>query len=71
MIQEVYNSVPFVLQTSNASVEVLDALSSDILDLETIADHFEPSNSSVFDHLWGFVAGNLCGKSYFFQIHSK
>ncbi|KAJ9592280.1 hypothetical protein L9F63_001176 [Diploptera punctata] len=54
VIQQVYNSVPFVLQNSQTSVEVLDALRSDILDLETIADHFEPSNPSAFDHIWGF-----------------
>ncbi|XP_069695032.1 mitochondrial E3 ubiquitin protein ligase 1-like [Periplaneta americana] len=56
-IQEVYNSVPFILQASNARVEVLDALRADVLDLETVADHFEPSKPSAFDHLWGFFAG--------------
>ncbi|XP_069695031.1 mitochondrial E3 ubiquitin protein ligase 1-like [Periplaneta americana] len=56
-IQEVYNSVPFILQASNASVEVLDALRADVLDLDTIADHFEPSNPSAFGHVWGFFAG--------------
>ncbi|XP_069695037.1 mitochondrial E3 ubiquitin protein ligase 1-like [Periplaneta americana] len=69
-IQEVYNSVPFILQASNASVEVLDALRADVLDLETVADHFEPSSSSVFDLVWVFlqVAGNIIwrhGPSHF------
>jgi hypothetical protein len=53
----VYNSVPFILRVSKTSVEVLDALRADILDLETTADHFEPSNPSAFDHIWGFFAG--------------
>lgn len=57
VIQEVYNSVPFVLRVSQTNVEVLDALTADILDLETIADHFQCSNPSVFDHIWGYFAG--------------
>lgn len=56
-IQEVCNSVPFVLKTEGGEVEILDALSSDILDLETVADHFEPSTPSMLDHLWGFFTG--------------
>lgn len=57
VIQEIYNSVPFVLRVSQTKVEVLDALTADILDLETTADHFQCSNPSVFDHIWGYFAG--------------
>ncbi|XP_067009107.1 mitochondrial E3 ubiquitin protein ligase 1 [Anabrus simplex] len=56
-IQEVYNCVPFVLCARNTDVEILDPLTADVLDLETIADKFEPTNSSLIDHIWGFFTG--------------
>ncbi|XP_049776401.1 mitochondrial E3 ubiquitin protein ligase 1-like [Schistocerca cancellata] len=56
-IQEVYNTVPFVLLKGSTQIEVIDALDAEILDLETISDHFEPSTSSIAEHLWGFFTG--------------
>jgi hypothetical protein len=53
----VYNSVPFVLQGSKTSVEVIDALRTDILDLETTENRFEPSHPSGLELVWGFFAG--------------
>nr|CAD7425629.1 unnamed protein product [Timema monikensis] len=58
-IQEVYNCVPFVLQSSSGGtkIEIVDALAADILDLDTIADRYEPSALGVMDHVWGFFTG--------------
>lgn len=56
-IQKVYNVVPFVLQKGWHSVEILDPLSADILDLDVISDRFEPSVPSFVDHIWGFFIG--------------
>jgi hypothetical protein len=46
-----------VLQASQTSVEVLDADRTDILDLETTENHFEPSHPSGLELVWGFFAG--------------
>ncbi|XP_046482868.1 mitochondrial E3 ubiquitin protein ligase 1 [Neodiprion pinetum] len=56
-IQEVYNNVPFVLRHGTYNVEVVDALAAEILDMDTISDHFEPSVPTFTDHLWGFFTG--------------
>lgn len=56
-IQEIYNIIPFYLKSGKVKIEVLDVLSSDILDLETIADNFEPNIPSLADHLWDFLTG--------------
>ncbi|KAK2585050.1 hypothetical protein KPH14_008570 [Odynerus spinipes] len=56
-MQKVCNSVPFVLQNGRYKVEVLDALSADILDMDVISDYFEPTVPSFSDHLWGFFTG--------------
>lgn len=56
-MQKVYNTVPFVLQNGRYKVEVLDALSADILDMDVISDYFEPNVPSFSDHLWGFFTG--------------
>jgi hypothetical protein len=56
-IREFCNSVPFVLQGSKKSVEVIDALRADVLDLETISDSFQSSNPTLVDHIWGFISG--------------
>jgi E3 ubiquitin-protein ligase MUL1 len=60
VIREFCNSVPFVLQDSKTSVEVIDALRADILDLETVSYSFEPSSHTLVDHVWGFISGKLC-----------
>ncbi|XP_014217084.1 mitochondrial E3 ubiquitin protein ligase 1 [Copidosoma floridanum] len=57
-MQEVYNSVPFVLGKGNHKVEVVDAMAAEILDLETISDFFEPSAPTFVDYLWGFFTGH-------------
>lgn len=54
--------VPFVLQKGWYSVEIIDPLSADILDLDIISDNFEPSVPTFVDLVWGFFTGN-CNKS--------
>lgn len=56
-MQKIYNVVPFVLQKGWYRVEVVDPLSADILDLDIISDHFEPSVPTIVDHIWGFFTG--------------
>ena len=56
-VHKVYNTVPFVLQRGTQSVEVLEPLSADILDLDVVSNTFEPSVPSFADHLWGFFTG--------------
>lgn len=50
--------VPFVLQKEWYSVEIIDPLSADILDLDIISDKFEPSVPTFVDLVWGFLTGN-------------
>ncbi|XP_011875936.1 PREDICTED: mitochondrial ubiquitin ligase activator of NFKB 1 [Vollenhovia emeryi] len=56
-IHQVCNSVPFVLRNRWYSVEIIDPLSADILDLEVISDNFQPSVPTIIDHIWGFFTG--------------
>ncbi|GLH00359.1 Mitochondrial E3 ubiquitin protein ligase 1, partial [Gryllus bimaculatus] len=57
-LQETVNSVPFALTGHKGTrVEVVDALAAEVLDLETVVDHFEPSAPGLVDHLWGFFTG--------------
>lgn len=57
ILQESYNSVPFVLQKGATNIEVVDALSADVLDMEMIYNFFEPSPTFFSDYLWGFLTG--------------
>lgn len=56
-IHKVYNTVPFALQGQGQSVEILEPLSADILDLDMVSNTFEPTVPSFADHLWGFFTG--------------
>lgn len=51
------NEVPFYLKNDGAKVEVLDAFSSHILDMDVVYDNYEPSRLSFFDHIFGFLTG--------------
>lgn len=75
-IQEVYNSVPFVLQHGGYHIEVVDALAAEVLDMDTISDYFEPSVPTLTDHLWGFFTGTACmlappSSQIFLSINNK
>ncbi|XP_076626757.1 mitochondrial E3 ubiquitin protein ligase 1 [Colletes latitarsis] len=56
-VHKVYNTVPFVLQRGYHSVEVLEPLTADILDMDVVSDTFEPSAPSFADHLWSWFTG--------------
>ncbi|XP_032683949.1 mitochondrial E3 ubiquitin protein ligase 1-like isoform X1 [Odontomachus brunneus] len=56
-MQKVFNTVPFVLKNESYSVEVIDPLSANILNLDVISDHYEPIIPTVIDHIWGFLTG--------------
>ncbi|XP_071653181.1 mitochondrial E3 ubiquitin protein ligase 1 isoform X2 [Temnothorax longispinosus] len=56
-IHQVYHTVPFVLQNRWHSVEIIDPLSADILDLDVISDNFQPSVPTIIDHVWEFFTG--------------
>lgn len=51
------NEVPFSLQNEGGKVEVLDAFSSHVLDLDVVYDNYEPARLSFFDHIFGFISG--------------
>jgi len=38
-------------------VEIVDALSAAVLDVDMVYDNYEPSSLSLFDHLFGFFSG--------------
>ncbi|KAI5635472.1 e3 ubiquitin ligase domain-containing protein [Phthorimaea operculella] len=56
-IHEVCNATPFVLSNGKHSVEVIDALAAELLDMDVISDKFEPMSPGVIDHVWGFFSG--------------
>ncbi|KAI8429600.1 hypothetical protein MSG28_000198 [Choristoneura fumiferana] len=56
-IHEVCNSSPFVLSNGKYSIEVVDALAAELLDMDVISDKFEPMSPGVIDHVWGFFSG--------------
>lgn len=51
------NEVPFQLASGKLGVEVVDGLSGEILDMDTVYDNYEPSSLSLFDHIFGFFSG--------------
>ncbi|XP_055619044.1 mitochondrial E3 ubiquitin protein ligase 1 [Toxorhynchites rutilus septentrionalis] len=52
-----FNEVPFCLTNGKLGVEVVDGLSAEILDMDTVYDNYEPSSLSLFDHIFGFFSG--------------
>ncbi|KAB0795590.1 hypothetical protein PPYR_12429 [Photinus pyralis] len=57
VIQTVQNVMPFVIESHGYNVEVVDALSADILDLDVISNVFTPTVPKLVDHIWGFFTG--------------
>uniref|UniRef100_A0A1B0A2J7 RING-type E3 ubiquitin transferase n=1 Tax=Glossina pallidipes TaxID=7398 RepID=A0A1B0A2J7_GLOPL len=51
------NEMPFELRSNEAGVEIIDALSAAVLDLDIVYDNYEPSSLSFFDHVFGFFSG--------------
>ncbi|XP_063973423.1 mitochondrial E3 ubiquitin protein ligase 1 [Diachasmimorpha longicaudata] len=56
-MQELYNTVPFALRQGKNSVEILEPLSAQILDMDVISDEFKPSAPTIADHIWEFFTG--------------
>ncbi|KZC11935.1 PREDICTED: mitochondrial ubiquitin ligase activator of nfkb 1 [Dufourea novaeangliae] len=56
-VHKVFNTVPFALEHGPYSVEILEPLSADILDMDVVSNTFEPTVPSFADHLWGFFTG--------------
>jgi E3 ubiquitin-protein ligase MUL1 len=52
-----YNETPFTINNGNSTVEIIDALSAEVLDMDVVYDHYEPSSLSFFDHVFGFFTG--------------
>ncbi|KAI8123418.1 Mitochondrial ubiquitin ligase activator of nfkb 1-A [Lucilia cuprina] len=51
------NEMPFELTNNGSGVEVVDALSAAVLDMDVVYDNYEPSSLSFFDHVFGFFSG--------------
>ncbi|XP_067647662.1 mitochondrial E3 ubiquitin protein ligase 1 [Eurosta solidaginis] len=51
------NEMPFELRNNDSGVEIVDALSAAVLDLDVVYDNYEPSSLSFFDHMFGFFSG--------------
>lgn len=49
--------MPFELRNNDVAVEIVDALSADVLDLDVVYDNYESSSLSFFDHIFGFFSG--------------
>lgn len=52
-----HNAVPFILCRGSVNVEILDPISAELLDLDTVYNQFENSTLSLMDHLFGFFNG--------------
>ncbi|XP_014280755.1 mitochondrial E3 ubiquitin protein ligase 1 [Halyomorpha halys] len=52
-----HNVVPFILKKGKVSIEILDPVSAELLDLDTVYNQFENSTLSVMDHIIGFFNG--------------
>lgn len=57
LLHESANEMPFELRNQNHGVEIVDALSAAVLDVDVVYDNYEPSNLSLFDHVFGFFSG--------------
>jgi len=57
LIHESANVMPFELRNQQHGVEIVDALSAAVLDVDMVYDNYEPSSLSLFDHLFGFFSG--------------
>ncbi|BES95839.1 E3 Ubiquitin ligase [Nesidiocoris tenuis] len=56
-IKEAYNVVPFAMHRGKIVVQIMDPLSAEILDLDTVYNKFEPSKMGFLDSFIGFFHG--------------
>lgn len=68
-MQEIYNTVPFAIRQGKNSVEILEPLSAEILDMDVISDEFKPSAPTITDHIWGFFTGKQIIKKKSSQLY--
>ncbi|XP_052847282.1 mitochondrial E3 ubiquitin protein ligase 1 [Drosophila gunungcola] len=57
LLHESANEMPFELRNQQHGVEIVDALSAAVLDVDMVYDNYEPSSLSLFDHIFGFFSG--------------
>lgn len=57
MIHESINEMPFELRNHEHGVEIVDAMSAAVLDVDVVYDNYESTSLSFFDHIFGFFTG--------------
>ncbi|XP_052862669.1 mitochondrial E3 ubiquitin protein ligase 1 [Anopheles cruzii] len=51
------NEIPFRLVNGKHGVEIVNGLSAELLDMDTVYENYEPSSLSLFDHVFGLFSG--------------
>lgn len=51
------NEVPFRIVNGKHGVEIVNGLSAELLDMDTVYENYEPSSLSLFDHVFGLFSG--------------
>uniref|UniRef100_A0A182NIM5 RING-type E3 ubiquitin transferase n=1 Tax=Anopheles dirus TaxID=7168 RepID=A0A182NIM5_9DIPT len=51
------NETPFRLVNGKHGVEIVNGLTAELLDMDTVYENYEPSSLTVFDHLFGLFSG--------------
>ncbi|XP_064552480.1 mitochondrial E3 ubiquitin protein ligase 1 [Drosophila montana] len=57
MLHESINEMPFELTNQQHGVEIIDAMSAAVLDVDVVYDNYESTSLSFFDHIFGFFTG--------------
>ncbi|EDW79412.1 uncharacterized protein Dwil_GK20428 [Drosophila willistoni] len=57
LLHQSTNEMPFELRNQSYGVEIVDALSAAVLDVDMVYDNYEPSKITIFDHVFGFFSG--------------
>ncbi|XP_023166671.1 mitochondrial E3 ubiquitin protein ligase 1 [Drosophila hydei] len=57
MLHESINEMPFELRNQSHGVEIIDAMSAAVLDVDVVYDNYESTSLSFFDHIFGFFTG--------------
>ncbi|EDV96805.1 mitochondrial E3 ubiquitin protein ligase 1 [Drosophila grimshawi] len=57
LLHESTNEMPFELCNQQHGVEIVDAISAAVLDVDVVYDNYESTSLSFFDHVFGFFTG--------------
>lgn len=57
LLHESVNEMPFELRNQTHGVEIIDAMSAAVLDVDVVYDNYESTSLSFFDHIFGFFTG--------------